>query len=168
MTKFTKKELSKICKDEIFQKKIKNNSYWIKPLYEYKTYPLGNHIHHKKYYRVLKEMFKKHIPRFTAKNFCINNKKPLLIIQEHIDGRKLRLREIQKLLKLSINKQFKAGLKLLLEKNWVLDFYAYYGNFIESKNHKIMYVDIRMPIFVDKKEERYKISKRRTLKLLDL
>ncbi len=168
MIKFTKKELSKIRKDEIFQKEIDNKKYWIKPLYEYKSYVLGNHAHHKEYFRALKEKFKSHIPSFTVRNFHTDDKRLLLIQQEQVRGRKLRLPEIQKLLKLPINKQFKTGLKQLLKKKWVLDFYADYGNFIESKNHKIMYVDTRMPIFVDKTEERYKISKKRTLKLLNL
>lgn len=39
---FSKEELNKIKNDEIFTKKVNSHLYWIKPVYEHKSYPIGS------------------------------------------------------------------------------------------------------------------------------
>jgi len=162
---FSKKELNKIKKDEIFIKQINNSKYWIKPLFDYESYPLGDIESHKKYFQALKKYLGKHIPETKFFKF---NKRITLIIQKHIEGRRLKaLKEIKELMKLKQNKSFGDGLKKLLEnKGWVIDLYIYTENFVVTKNKKLFYIDGRMPIFPEPKEDRYKISKKRTLRLL--
>lgn len=166
MIKFTKSEIEKLKKDKIFRKELNKKIFWIKPLYEHKTYPQGNHLNHRKFFNILKIYLKDHIPNYIIKHKKLNNGGVMIIIQEEVLGKKINLREIKNLLKLKTNRNFKLGLKRLLKRNFVLDFYAYHGNFIESKKHKIVYIDTRMPIFCNKSEERYKISRVRTLNLL--
>ncbi len=162
---FSKEELNKIKKDKIFTKKINNSKYWIKPLFEYKSYPLGNIKAHKNYFQALKKYLGKHIPETKFIKF---DKRITLIVQKHIEGRRLKtLREIKELMNLKQNRSFRNGLKKLLEnKKWVIDLYIYKENFITTKNKKLFYIDGRMLIFPEPKEDRYKISKKRTLRLL--
>lgn len=162
---FSKEELSKIKKDKIFTKRINNSIYWIKPLFEHKTYPSGNVKSHKKYFQALKKDLGKYIPETKFVKF---DKRITLIVQKHITGKKLTtLREIKKLMNLKQNRSFRNGLKRLLEnKGWVIDLYIYKENFIFTKNKNLFYIDGRMPIFPKPKEDRYKISKKRTLSLL--
>ncbi|MDP2666325.1 MAG: hypothetical protein Q8P05_02390 [Candidatus Diapherotrites archaeon] len=162
---FSKEELSKIKKDKIFIKQINNSKYWIKPLFEHKTYLLGNVKSHKKYFQALKKYLRKHIPETKFIKF---DKRITLIVQKDITGKKLtKLKEIKELMNLKQNKSFRNGLKKLLEnKKWVIDLYIYKENFISTKNKELFYIDGRMPIFPEPKEDRYQISKKRTLWLL--
>ena len=162
---FSKEELNKIKKGKIFIKQINNSKYWIKPLFEYKSYPLGNVEAHKKYFQALKKYLRKHIPETKFIKF---DNKITLIIQKHIEGRRLKtLKEIKRLMNLKQNRSFRNGLKKLLEnKKGVIDLYIYKENFIATKDKNLFYVDGRMPIFPDPNEDRYKISKKRTLQLL--
>jgi len=162
---FSKEELDKIKKDKVFIKQINNSKYWIKPLFEHKSYPFGNIKSHKKYFQALKKYLGKHLPETK---FIKVNKERTLIIQKHIAGKKLTtLKEIKNLINLKQNRSFKNGLKRLLEnKGWVIDLYIYKENFIATKNKNLFYIDGRMPIFPEPKEDRYKISKKRTLRLL--
>ncbi len=162
---FSKEELNRIKKDKIFIKKINNSKYWIKPLFEYKSYSLGSINSHKKYFRILKKYLGGHIPETRFIKF---NRKITLIVQKNIDGKKLTtLKEIRYLMNLKQNRSFRIGLKKLLEnKQWVIDLYNYKGNFIATENKTLFYIDGRMLIFPDPKEDRYKISKKRTLQLL--
>ena len=163
--KFTQNEIHQIHLDKIFIKKINNTKYWIKPLIDHKNYPLGNSKSHRKYFNSLKKYLKNHLPETKFFNF---NSKITLIIQKNIFGRKITtLKEIKELLKLKQNKEFRKGIKILLEKeNWVIDLYNYKGNFIVTKNKRLYFIDGRMPIFPEPKEDRYQISKKRTLRLL--
>lgn len=162
---FSKEEFNEIKEDKIFTKKINNVKYWIKPLFDHKSYPLGDIKSHKKYFRVLKKYLGKHVPetRFIKFENGIT-----LIIQKHIAGKKLtNLKKIKELINLKQNKNLIGGLKRLLEnKKWVIDLYIYKENFIVTRNKELFYVDGRMPIFPDPKEDRYKISKKRTLRLI--
>ena len=77
------------------------------------------------------------------------------------------LREMRELMNLKQNRNFRNGLKKLLEdKKWVIDLYIYKENFVVTKDKKLYYIDGRMPIFPGSEEDRYKISKKRTLQLL--
>jgi len=162
---FSKEELNKIKKDKIFIKEINNTKYWIKPLFEHKDYPLGNVKSHKIYFQALKKYLGKQIPETKFIKF---DRRITLIIQKHIAGKRLTtLKEIKKLMNSKQNRGFRNGLKKLLEnKKWVIDLYIYKENFIATKNKELFYIDGRMPIFPDPNEDRYKISKKRTLQLL--
>ena len=162
---FSKEELNKIKKDKIFVKKINKSKYWVKPLFEYKSYPLGNIKSHKKYFQALKKYLGKYIPETKFIKF---DKRINLIFQKYIAGKRLTtLREIKGLINLKQNRSFRNGLKNLLKnKGWVIDLYIYKENFITTKDKKLFYVDGRMPIFPEPKEDRYKISKKRTLRFL--
>ena len=164
---FSKEELNKIKKDKILVKQINNYKYWIKPLFEHKSYSLGNIKSHKKYFQALKKHLGKYIPETKFIKF---NKRITLIIQKHIEGKRLRtLKEIKELMNLKQNKSFRDGLKKLLEnKGWVIDLYIYKENFIVTKNKRLFYIDGRMPIFPEPKEDRHKISKKRTLRILEI
>jgi len=162
---FSKDEFNKIKKAKIFTKKINNSLYWVKPLVEYKSYPLGNIKSHKSYFQALKKYLGKYIPKTKFIKF---DKKITLIVQKHITGKKLTtLKEIKKLMNLKQNRSFRNGLKRLFEnRKWVIDLYIYHENFIVTKNKNLFYIDGRMPIFPEPKEDRYQISKKRTLQLL--
>ena len=162
--KFSNAELNKIREDKVFVKTVNNSKYWIKPLFEHKSYPLANVKEHKKYFQALKKYLGKHIPETKF----IKLDKITLIVQKNIEGRRLKtLREIKELMNLKQNRSFRNGIKRLLEdKEWVIDLYIYKENFIATKNKTLFYIDGRMPIFPDPKEDRYKISKKRTLRLL--
>ncbi len=162
---FSKEELNKIKKDKIFIKKINKSKYWVKPLFEHKSYPLGNLNSHKKYFQALKKYLGTHIPETRFVKF---DKRINLIVQKYIAGKRLTtLREIKELINLKQNRSFRNGLKKLLEnKRWVIDLYIYKENFIATESKELFYVDGRMPIFPEPKEDRYKISKKRTLRLL--
>ena len=163
--KFTKDEIESIKSDKIFTKQINNTKYWIKPLIDHESYPLGNSKSHKKYFNSLKKYLNNHIPETKFFNFESNIN---LIIQKDIPGKRINtLKEIKELLKLKTNKQFREGIKILLEKkNWVIDFYIYKENFIVTKDKKLYFIDGRMPIFPEPSEDRFQIAKKRTLSLL--
>ncbi len=164
--KFTPQELNKIGKDKIFTKKIKNRKYWVKPLIEHSSYPLGNIKSHRSYFQALKKYLFKHIPE--TKFLKVKGKKITLILQKDIVGKRVgTLREIKSLFDLKQNKEFRNGLKNLLEKKkWVIDLYVYKKNFIVDDNTKLYFIDGRMPVFPDPKEERFQIAKKRTMYLL--
>ena len=162
---FSQGELTKIEEERIFIKKVGNAQYWVKPLFEYKNYPLGSIKSHKKYFQMLKKYLNKHIPETRFIKF---RKGITLIVQKHIFGKRVEtLGEIERLIKLKQNRSFGNGLKKLLEtKGWVIDMYVYKENFIATKTKELFYIDGRMPVFSNSNEERYGISKKRTLQLL--
>ncbi len=165
---FSPKELESIRKDRIFTKSINNKKYWIKPLFEYQSYSLGNHQNHRRYFKILNKYFDKHMPKTKFEKFNLNGKEILLIIQEDVKGRRINtLKELKHYVDLKKNRKFKIGLKKLLEnKSLVIDLYVYKGNFVRTGDGFLIYIDSRMPVFVDPSEERYNVSKKRTLKLL--
>jgi hypothetical protein len=162
---FSKEESTKIKEEKLFIKKINNQKYWIKPLFDYKSYPLGSLKAHKNYFKELNKYLRKHIPETKFIKF---DNKITLIIQKHIEGKRTTsLKQIKELMTLKQNKSFGKGLKNLLEdKKWVIDLYIYRENFIVTKNKELFYIDGRMPIFPDPEEDRYQIAKKRTLHLI--
>ncbi len=163
--KFIKDEIEYIKQDRIFTKQINNIKYWIKPLIDHETYPLGNLKSHKKYFNCLKKYLNEHIPETKFFNFKSNIN---LIIQKDVLGKRINtLKEIKQLLGLEQNKQFKEGIKKMLDKKeWVIDFYIYKENFIVTKDKKLYFIDGRIPIFSEPSEDRFQIAKKRTLFLL--
>ena len=82
---FTKEDLKKIEKDQVFLK----NGWWIKPIYNQQNYPAGSLRMHYKFFKTLKKFLGSHIPPTKLRKFSINNQKVLLIIQKNVEGFKI-------------------------------------------------------------------------------
>lgn len=160
--KFNKVELKKIKANKIFKK----GEFWIKPIKE-SDYEQGDIKAHKTYFRILKRYLKGHLPKIKSKKIKINDRFYLINKTENIKGNLISNKELSKNLKLKINNRLKKGMESLLRKGYVLDFYGK-KNFVQKKDKKIYYIDLRMPLFTKSSNEggRFDLSKKRTIQLL--